>query len=221
MFKFKKYFRKMKKDSGDTVLTGAIIMLPVIAMVFGLAVDTTKSIYASNVYTSKAQASVETAVKSINSRGSLHKGSVERFVDEYEIQSSSSESHTNEMASFENERCATAEVNGIERDLPYYEVKLGTVRGEKDAYRTATAKVENGTIISSNIKPNEKYRVIDADVYTSQPNIALGMFGMPCQVFKSSVSAIAFGDNEDLGDGPAKATSPTPGLLIPYAESRG
>lgn len=196
---FKKLLTKLRSEKGDAVLVTAILSTPLFMIAFGLAADTAKNIYVSSSYSSAAQAAVETAVKDINARGSLTNDSVRSLVKEFKVQNADSIYHTKEANAFESELCSTAEINGVNRKLPYYEVTLGTARTGSSAGHTSVWKVDgSGKVTDKILSKNTKYRVISADVYTSSQNIILGTFGQPCQLIKSSVSAIAFGDNVDL-----------------------
>lgn len=199
----KKLFKKLKMDSADSILTPFVIALPLLLMIFGFGFDVSKNIWAKNSYTSSAQASVQAAVKTINARGSLSNDSVRKVVSEFKIQNGYSASHTREAAAFETAACSTAEIDGVKRKLPYYEIKLETARGNNGMAISDTWKIEaNNSVPNKTLPANAKYRVVSADIYTSTQNSWMGVFGVPCQVFKSSVSAIAFGNNQDLIDPP-------------------
>jgi hypothetical protein len=190
---------KRKLDKADAMLVTGILSVPFLMLIFGVAIDITKNTHLDDTYHSMAQTSIEAGVKEIDSRGSLNKAAVTKFVNEYKVQSKPSESHTSETNVYESKLCSTAEINGVKRTLPYYEVTLQTARGNADSSKTSKWIIEGDKAVP-NITINSalKYRVISADVYTSSENIMLGKFGIPCQVYKSSVSAIAFGSNSDL-----------------------
>lgn len=205
---FKKDSDKEKstiKDKADAILVTAIISMPLIMIAFGFAADTAKNVYVSNTYATKAQAAIETAVKSIDSRGSLNNDSVRKFISEFDTQAKGSEVQTNESKSFETKSCSTAKINNVERKLPYYEIELGTARAKDTEGTSNLWKVQAGSqVVDQQLYRTDskgkrvKYKVIRADVYNGSQNIILGMFGQPCQLVKSSVSAISFGDNTDL-----------------------
>lgn len=212
---WRKLLNRLRRDAGDTILITSVICAPIIALMFGLAADTAKNVYTSNYYHTVAQASAETAVKEINAKGHLdYTDAIPAFINEFKKQTTASESHTGEANTYTG-RCSTAEIDGVERKLPYYEIKLSTGRGVNNTSNTRTFKFEDGQpFMFSLIGYMGKFRVIDADVYTSTGNVALSMFGQPCQIFKSSVSAIAFGDNVDLekaAPNPIFPTSPNAG----------
>lgn len=194
----KKILKKLKKDSADAVLVTVIMSMPAIMVAVGFAADMSKSSYVKASYVEMTQKSAETAVASINARGSLDNSSVRAFVNEFKTLSAGSASHTNETLAPSGGPCTKNVIDGVERDLPYMEVRLGTARGAGDVGSTAVWKIEDGTSVIDKPLGSSKYKVITADVYTGSPNFILGMFGTPCQYLKSSVSAISFGSNEDL-----------------------
>lgn len=212
---WKKFLKKIRSDSADSILITSIICAPLMGMFFCIATDSAKNVYTGNYYNTIAQASVETAVKTIDAKGNLVPAyTIPAFIKEFDNQiegTAQKNTHTAEANSYTG-RCTTAEIHGVERKLPYYEVSLSTDRGVKNKASSKTWKIEAGSKPSYAVpagSPNA-FRVVSADVYTSSSNIALGMFGRPCQLFKTSVSAIAFGDNVDLKEKPAPAPSPTP-----------
>lgn len=191
--------KKLKKDSGNAVLVTVVMAMPALMVAVGFAADMSKSAFVASSYASMSQRSVETAVSSINARGSLDNDSVRKFVSEFKIQSKSSTYHTDEtLRNSEGGVCSTREIDGVKRDLPYMEVRLGTARGTGNVGQTYKWTIEDGDSVIDKTLGSSKYKVISADVYTGSPNFILGMFGTPCQYLKSSVSAISFGNNEDL-----------------------
>lgn len=191
---------KLKKDSANAVLVTVVMAMPLIMIAVGFAADMSKSAYVSSSYSSMAQRSAETAVKSINSRGSLDNNSVRKFVSEFEAQDGDSTFHTNEtLQASKLSTCSTRVIDGVNRKLPYYEITLGTARGVGAVGATSVWKIGSGATIPNKVlDPAAKYKVISATVYTGSPNFILGMFGTPCQFLKSPVSAISFGDQADL-----------------------
>lgn len=197
----KKFLAKLKKDSADAVLITVILSMPAIMIGVGFAADMSKSAYVSSSYSSMAQRSAETAISTINARGSLDNNSVRKFVSEFRAQSAGSTFHTDETLSAESSApCSTRKINGIDRKLPYMEIRLDTNRGAGESsastYRYTVEADES--VVNKALSSTVKYKVISASVYTGSPNFILGMFGVPCQYLESPVSAIAFGSNEDL-----------------------
>lgn len=205
------------KDKADSVLTTFVLAVPLIALLSGLTIDVSKNIYLKNLYAQQAQSSAEAAVKSIDARGSLGNKAIAKFQEEFELQAASNANKktgknvaTSENESYEAGACKDEKVeitldDGKKKkvNVPYYKLTLSTERGEKGekGVKSKTIEIINGNIVDKSFGvqgSKDKYKVINADVYTASNNIMLGMFGMPCQVYKSSVSAIAFGSNEDL-----------------------
>lgn len=196
----KEFRKKLKRDSANAVLVTVIIAMPFIMIAAGFAADMSKSAYVSSSYSSMAQRSAETAVKSINSRGSLDNNSVRKFISEFEAQNGISTLHTDEtLQAGTDTTCSSRVIDGATRKLPYYEITLGTARGAGAVGATSVWKIPTGAAVANKtLDPAAKYKVISATVYTGSPNFILGMFGTPCQYLKSPVSAISFGDQEDL-----------------------
>lgn len=197
----KKLRAKLKKDSANAVLVTVIMSMPLLMIVTGFAADMSKSAYVSSSYSSMAQRSAETAVKAIDARGSLDNNSVRKFIDEFKVQNDPSKYHTNEtLNASKSGTCSTRKINGVERELPYYEITLGTARGQGQVGSTLVWQISADEAVKDKyLRPDVKYKVINATVYTGSPNFILGMFGTPCQYLKSPVSAISFGDQADLG----------------------
>lgn len=196
----KKFLAKLKKDSADAVLVTVIISMPAIMIGVGFAADMSKSAYVSSSYSSMAQRSAETAISTINARGSLDNSSVRKFVSEFRAQAGGSTYHTDETLSASSSApCSTRKINGVDRKLPYMEIRLGTERGAGDVGTTNRYTIEaDENVVDKVLSPSVKYKVITGNVYTGSPNFILGMFGVPCQYLESPVSAIAFGNNGDL-----------------------
>ena len=185
-----KKFMSRSNDKADGTIVLFLFSVPLFILVLGLAINTNSAIQNKNEYNSMAQTSAETGVKSINTNGSLGQASVNAFVSEHRAQMQFNQAINTEI-------CQKMNVNGTMRNMPYYEIKLDTARG--GGAPSGTWIVEGqGEVPTLSVDPNVKYRVISANVYTSSQNL-FGDFGLPpCQLHKSSVSAIAFGTNADL-----------------------
>lgn len=213
----KKLLKRLKGDIADSVMIPFIIAMPLLLIVFGLGFDTAKNIWIKSTYASSAQAAVDAGVKTLNSKGSLTNKSVEKVVAEFKSQNSASTSHTREGAVYESKTCSTAVIDGKTKTLPYYEISLGSARGNGVDSTSPVWKIEGTAAVPKKTLPTgSKYRVMTADIYTASNNSWLSMAGKPCQVYKSSVSAIAFGSNADLNTGPDHdfPVADKPGLVI-------
>ena len=186
--------KKLRSDDGDGVLVLTIIYIPLAVILLGLVINVGHVVTNRAEYSAMAQNSAETAVKHINAKGSLTKTSVDAFVKEYQHQL------TKDSSAWISDSCSTMEVNGVKRQLPYFEVRLGTQRGQNKEAKSEVFRIgPDGRIPDVELDSKATYRVISADVYTSTQSL-FGGFGLQtCQLHHSPVSAIAFGSNRDLG----------------------
>lgn len=199
---FNKLINKSKSDRGDTLVM-FVISIPFIMILMGFSININQSVNSSIEYNAIAQTSVENAVKKVDSQGSLNNNSIQKFVNEYRIQSGDSSEPsrgTNESKAFQSEVCNTAEVEGVERKMPYMIVTLGTERGTDKVQSQSSWTIEGVGSDAVEQKPlgSEKYKVISATVYNTSTSL-WGAVGLSdCQLHKSQVSAISFGSNTDL-----------------------
>lgn len=199
---FNKLINKSKSDRGDTLVM-FVISIPFIMILMGFSININQSVNSSIEYNAIAQTSVENAVKKVDSQGSLNNNSIQKFVNEYRIQSGDSSEPsrgTNESKAFQSEVCNTAEVEGVERKMPYMIVTLGTERGTDKVQSQSSWTIEGVGSNAVEEKPlgSEKYKVISATVYNTSTSL-WGAVGLSdCQLHKSQVSAISFGSNTDL-----------------------
>lgn len=195
-------YKKSKDDKADTLVM-FVMALPLIMILMGFSININQSINTGIEYKAIAQTSVETAVKKVNSQGSLTNDSVQTFLNEYRIQSGDStiaSGATSESKAFSSDVCSTAEVEGVERQMPYIIVTLGTERGVSKAQTKDSWVMEGRTDNKVEEHPlgNNKYKVISATVYDTSTSL-WGAVGLSdCQLHKSEVSAISFGSNTDL-----------------------
>lgn len=209
------------RDRADSVLTTFILAVPLIALLCGMTIDVSKNIYLKGLYDQQAQTAAEAAVKSIDARGSLGNSAIAKFQKEFELQSGSAANSktgkniaTSENETYEGGACERVDITlddgTVKKNvkMPYYRLTLSTERG-KSGTKSKTIEIINGNITDKTFglkgADANKYKVISADVYTASQNMVLGMAGslfgsddLNCQVYKSSVSAIAFGSNQDL-----------------------
>lgn len=199
---FNKLINKSKSDRGDTLVM-FVISIPFIMILMGFSININQSVNSSIEYNAIAQTSVENAVKKVDSQGSLNNNSIQKFVNEYRIQSGDSSEPsrgTNETKAFQSSVCNTAEVEGVERKMPYMIVTLGTERGTDKVQSQSSWTIEGVGSDAVEQKPlgSEKYKVISATVYNTSTSL-WGAVGLSdCQLHKSQVSAISFGSNTDL-----------------------
>lgn len=206
----KRIFKRLKSNTADSVMVLALTSVVFLVLIIGFTMDVNKNINTGNAFTSMAQTSAETAVKQVNSAGSLGNAAVAAFVTEYRNQISSTDYQTNETQAYRTTKCSTASINGTDKKLPYFEITLKTGRGTdgKAGISSDTWKID-ASIPTDSIPTialeGTKYTVISAEVYDATENLfsSLG----PCQLRHSSVSAISFASNTDL-DSSTKDTTP-------------
>lgn len=195
----KKYLKnRLKNDVADAVIVTTVISLLMLFLAAGFAIDISKNSMLRNTYYNMAQDSVETSVKTINASGSLNYSTIERVYSAYMVQKNS-----NETKVYESEQCSQQyDENGDPTGIlyPYMNVSLDRERGQESSSKVEFHVNSEGeiTLTSGEIDDDIVYRVVSAEIYDSAPNLMLNSFGMNCQEFKSSVSAIVFGVNEDL-----------------------
>ena len=194
-----------KSDDGDGALTLSIVFVPLAVICLGLAINTSQVVSNKFEYDTIAQSSAETAVKTIDARGNLDEKAIKALVREHREQLEAGTAYSG--------TCNVQEINGKKVTLPYYEVRLETSRNVKGRRVSSTYKIDSSnpnTVDVPDIEnKNAPYRVISAEVYTatSSPFVAIGL--QPCNYHKSTVSAISFGSNRDLG-GTHTKTKKTP-----------
>lgn len=195
----KNFLKRFHSDKADSALIVFLLSIPLVLIVMGYVSDLNKNVNARTAFTTAAQESAQSAVRTLDSSGSLNINSVNAFVTQYRYHSNPSTMHTNEIGNYKSENCDTVEVNGRTYAAPYMVIKL-------DTERTASTKGESKVITVSGLSEppssfnfgSGNYKVITADVYDTSTN-NWGVFGLPsCQTHHSSVSAVAFGSNEDL-----------------------
>lgn len=81
----KNFLRKgIFSDRADSILVPTMFLIPVLAISVGLAIEVAKNSYIRAERISAIQESTASAVKMVDSRGSLNWNTVERVVDQYE-----------------------------------------------------------------------------------------------------------------------------------------
>ena len=194
------YFRKkLKSNKGDGVLVFMIFGTLFLFLVCALSVDIAKNVYIKQNYDSEAQNATTSAVKTINSDGSLNSVSVSKFLSEYLRQTGRSgvETSTSENNTFRM-KCTNVELDGSSYKAPYMRITLGT---DRKAGTSGVVYVSEGggtpTITSGTLDPSQVYKVISADIYDVSDNMMMSWFGVPCQYYHTQISSISFGSNED------------------------
>ena len=198
--KIREAFSKSANDRAEgAIITSFIVAFPFIAIILSLVVDLTMSINSKIEYNEVAQNAARAALVKIDARGSMGNDSVREFAKVWH-------ENLDESTVITSSKCNTAEINGVPRELPYFEVRLEQERKERSASTdadasTVTWKFSGETIPETKPLPGSaKYRVISADVYTASRNVASMLGTDYCSSHRSSVSSIAFGSNRDLSN---------------------
>lgn len=219
--------RRFLSDRADSVLVPAMILIPVVALVMGIAVEVQKNSYVRSERINAIQDSASSAVTLTDSRGSLSWRSVDRVVNEYEHnrfggQKFSTRLEENRLR-YDDAGRETAESRGLEgidstdsclqdddgQRYPQYKVTLDTGRGASADAATATNKPV--TVSFTRTPPTAAqlaqtaplatktiYRSITVEVIDQTPNLVMGMAGVPCQKFNLQASAVTFSADSDL-----------------------
>jgi len=196
--------KRLRNESGDSILTMALISTLFVALLVGFALDVSKNAMLRSNYSTMAQQSVETGVKTINSNGSLNANTPIAVYNEYIAQRNPSPSElisSNETTPYQDGACRVVTVNGVEHTAPYIVLTLDSERGSgivSSSSVTYYIEADGSMTTSDTFNNSVKYKVVTATVYDTAENIILGMFGMPCQQFASEVSATTFRINTDV-----------------------
>lgn len=202
---------KLNSDYGSDVLVTSVILIPLIAIAAGFALDMTKNSYMANAYDDMASAAVQTASNERNIYGELTQSSATVFVNEYKRQRGDTDSHiqgeiqTFETASFRPDRCSTQSAENIdgisgsgEISFPYIRFNYNQDRGGN--FGATTFISTNGSSPDmAGYNPEGNY-VMGARVYDVGSNYLLGMIGQNCQIFSSEVSSTAVLEDQDWSE---------------------
>ena len=192
-----------RKDKASATLVTSIISIMFICLCVGFAIDTAKNSYLKSAFTSRAQQTVEVALKEIDSKGSLKESAAQKVVDEYGASATSS--NRRDETNIYRGDCTTRTVtdwDGVKRSkaLPYIVVRLNADRaiGYNDNVVYTSTAGGAPVLVSGTYNPAVKYKVLAADIHDASANFMLSMFNMPCQNYDQKVSAISFGSTGDL-----------------------
>lgn len=211
--------KSRNKDRADAVFITAIISMFFLLACMGTTLDIAKNVKLKIDQNSNVQQAASTAVKTVNSRGSLDDRAPYALVEEY-LKQSGAETWNNDtlgVSDFQDEgaafrqkpECRTRDItlaNGTPMSqvkLPYIIIKMDAGRSRTTPTNTPVYVSQGGQepeLVSGEFDPKVKYKVINAEVHDAVNNVMLNMFNVPCQNLRSDISAIAFGSNEDLVD---------------------
>lgn len=218
-----KFLAKFRSDRADSILVPAMILIPVVALCIGMAIEVSKNNYIRTERISAIQDAANSAVSLADSRGSMNWKVVDRVVNEYEhnrfggktfsrtnntqlkydesVRETAESQALVSAASAKDDACLVDGETGAK--YPQYKVTLQAKRGATST--TAPSVTFNRTqptmsqLNSQAPLGNTLYRVVEVQIIDQAPNIVLGMAGMPCQKFTLSASAVTFGADSDLG----------------------
>lgn len=211
----------LKRDKGDAILVTAIIAIPFLYLCMGIAIDLANMVIQKNAYTNVAQRGADAAIRQIGNQGSLGPknagdtalpSSVKTFISTYKAEG------LNRAEIQKSDRCKSMEIPGLgKKTMPYMEITLDTKRNVGISSPEAVKYVSEGNKAPTLVQnaPYKRYIALSAVVYDASPNLILGMFNEGCQLYKSTISSIAFGSQEDVdtrwNNGvPTLAPVPTP-----------
>lgn len=220
---FRRLLAKLRSDRADSILVPAMILIPVVALCIGMAIEVSKNNYVRTERINAIQDAATSAVSTADSRGSMNWKVVDRIVNEYEHnrfggKTFSRTENTRISADDEGLKKETAESTVFDPSSPSENACLVDSDGTKYPQYRVTLQEKRGatsteapTVTFNRTQPTEKqldsmaplkggfYRVVEVEIIDQTPNIVLGMAGMPCQKFTLTASAVTFGANSDLG----------------------
>lgn len=218
----RKWLKKFRQNRGDSVLVTVVIAMPLLLATFAFATGISMNLWQKQNFVSAAQEAATASLQAVDTDGYLDESSINRFVSEYLEQTGriGDISKNESLAATESSglSCQTAEVDGVERELPYMEIQLDINREEASSSISTYSYTHEGTEDTAASAPagghgtvvsGQQYRVISVTVYEASNNITLFGYSTPftsyapgsCQTYSVDVSAILFGYNNDLTNG--------------------
>lgn len=211
MIKINKLFKK--NEDGGISTAFMMIFFPVFLLVMGIALDYTNAINQRTNRIEAANSAVQIAAQNIRSDGSLTEESVVSAINAIDKNGEVNLGiRSQDIAAGSSSICSKATINGVERNLPYFEVALdinsksGTETTSGNAARwewsgtPGTATVDNIVRVNDNYNPNEKYKVIEMTVYSASKFYWWGMVtGNNCQLHAAKASAFISGSDTSEG----------------------
>ena len=179
--------RKLRSDSGDSMLVPAMVSFAVILLVVAFGIDLTKGGFVKTDYTDKAQKASQMSIQTIDSRGSLDWEAAEVFSKEYE-----------KLRGIDGSQGKCSDLPSGQ-EAPLYTFTLKTNRGgSQDTVSWTTSNPSSDLGTAPVLDGSVVYRSINVEIKDATPNLLLDIFGKPCQVVGVNVSAISFGSQADL-----------------------
>lgn len=228
MFKWIRKNKATPTDTASSTLIAGIYFTILGFIVLTITMDLTKNMYLKNAQNSQAQQSVEAAVKTIDSRGSVTKftidgtytipDSVYKVESEYKKQGygeylnkyfsgNAPQARYDETEAYEGANCAIRPVirhgdtTPTDTQLPYMLITLDTNRNFSKTTNGVVFEIIGNNppqLVQGAIDYNTVYKVVSATIVDSKSNLLLGIMGMPCQDYNSTVSAVAFNQTTDF-----------------------
>jgi len=213
------------KDKGDAVLVTVLLSIPLLAICFTFATGISMSIWQKTSYISAAQMAATDSLTAVQTNGYLGPQTIQKFTSEYLSQTrgitnsavqSAGQGINAETAILDGGYCSTAVIDGVTRQLPYMEIQLDIARGTGESGISTysyTSEGLGGTVVNpagghGTAVYGQQYRVINAKVWEASKNMSIMGVTTPiqgydsaCQAYNIDVSAILFGNNEDLNTG--------------------
>jgi len=217
--------RRLSSDRADSVLVGGLLLIPMLAVVIGISLQSSATNQMKTERVNAIQDSASAAVKLTNSQGSLNWSVVEKVVNQYEygrfgkkvfsnssstgVSSGDSSRDTAENRAF-GDSCTTDADGAL---YPQYKITLDTVRGNQE---TADGKSKNHprTVSFTRTQPsisqlNTQAALGGTDPTTGKPyvyrsvsveviDLAPQLFLGGCQKFDLTGSAVTFFGNTDI-----------------------
>jgi len=203
-----KLHEKYDKDRANALIL-VVISMPLIMLLLSLNFNIGKDISTKNIFNNVVQSAAQAAVKTVDNRSVLGNAAVQTFVTTYDKLISTPDASTDAYIGSGMEadtlrsrgECATMEIDGVKRKLPYMEISLSENRGNSlsASYSTETWKLDgNSRKIKEKPLGNVQYKVLKAVVWEATPNFFFGAGVDACHLQKAEASAIAFGSQADL-----------------------
>lgn len=216
--KMSKISKSFKKDKADAVLVTSILVIMMIAMFVGIAIDVNKNLMVRDTRQTIVQDAVSASIRSVSTSGYLNDKSLITFVESFtNILSQSGDEYAWGSGDCKIEESIIGYNPAEKREVTeLIEIRLITERGTRDgqvyqiispndSVSTTSLTLSNGYKIIPDPRVSGVHRFkpvgIEAKYTKAVSNSILGMVGVPCQKLTSEASAIVFGINADLANG--------------------
>lgn len=203
----------LRSDRADAVLVTTIIGIMMLVVVAGFAASSAKSVLLRDVFISQSQSAAQSAVRTMDARGSLTVDSIRQFHNSLMQQ----KQDDTEASVWQSDACSFQE----DENFPNYELQLVAENSYDNEPGTPEYAATSGTftfsaqpdespeaqsqrfeqelqrfLVEGGLDARDEYKVITANVRNASDNILLGMIGMPCQAYEANVTAGTFNEFE-------------------------